>query len=412
MLLKEEKHLTKDHLKIFGLSWAGWVFDFYDLMLFTYLTVALQKDLGLTPELISLCIGISLLATALGGIVFGTLGDKYGRKKVLQWTIVIYSLGAFLCGFSWSFTSLVIFRIITGIGVGGEWATGQTYINESFPDHLRARFGGLMQTGAPIGIIIAAIVGNLISPIIGWRGAFMISVIPALMVIYIRRSLPESDVWLQDKANNVKKSVHKEFKLLLSEKYRKYFLISLVLCIFGMAAYWFTYSWLPTYLSKERGLTILASTFGIIIMQCGDFVGYGSFGFVSEKIGKRLSFTIYSFIMTCGILMITIFWNKIIVIPHLILIVLFTVGVGAGFFSGFGPLFSELFPTKIRNTAIGSIFNISRGIQFLTPLLITAISVNYKLSGGIAMAAIFAFLTGIWIWTFPKTDNIDVTTIE
>ena len=86
-------------------------------MLFTYLTTALQADLGLTPSMLSLCIGISLLATAIGGIIFGALGDKYGRKKVLQWTIIIYSIGAFLCGFSWSFGSLVLFRIITGIGV-------------------------------------------------------------------------------------------------------------------------------------------------------------------------------------------------------------------------------------------------------------------------------------------------------
>ncbi|MCQ2972162.1 MAG: MFS transporter, partial [archaeon] len=258
-----------------------WVFDFYDLMLFTYLTAALQKDLGLTPAMISLCIGISLLATAIGGIIFGAIGDRYGRKKALQWTIIIYSIGAFLCGLSWSFGSLVIFRIITGLGVGGEWTTGQTYINETFPDDLRARYGGLMQSGAPVGIILAAIVGNLISPIIGWRFAFMLSIIPALMVIIIRRHLNESDVWLQDKANNVKKSTIEQFKQLISKKHCKYFIISLVLCTFGMAAYWYTYTWLPTYLSSERGLTILASTIGIIIMQCGDLVGYTSFGFVS-----------------------------------------------------------------------------------------------------------------------------------
>lgn len=411
MLLKEAKSLTKEHFRVFGLTWAGWVFDFYDLMLFTYLTVALQKDLGLTPAMLSLCIGISLLATAIGGIFFGAFGDKYGRKKALQLTIIIYSLGAFLCGFAWSFASLVLFRIITGIGVGGEWATGQTYINETFPDDLRARYGGLMQSGAPIGIILAAIVGNLISPIIGWRLAFMLSIIPAVIVIYIRKNLNESDVWLEDKANNKKISTINQFKTLFSKKHRKYFIISLILCTFGMAAYWFTYSWLPTYLSHERGLTIIASTLGIIIMQCGDLVGYSSFGFVSEKIGKRTSFTIYSFIMACGILLITIFWNQICYY-NLILLVLFIVGVGVGFFSGFGPLFSELFPTKIRNTAIGSIFNIARGVQFITPLLITLISVNYKLSGGIAMAALFAFLTGIWIWVFPNTDNIDVTKID
>ncbi len=381
-------------------------------MLFTYLTAELQADLGLTPTMLSLCIGISLLATAVGGIVFGALGDKYGRKKVLQWTIIIYSVGAFLCGLSWSFWSLVLFRIITGVGVGGEWATGQTYINETFPTHLRTRYGGLMQSGAPVGIILAAIVGNLISPIIGWRFAFMLSVIPAIMVILIRSHLNESDVWLKNKEENKHVSFWNDLKTLVSKNYRKYFLISLVLCTFGMAAYWFTYSWLPTYLSKERGLTILGSTIGIIIMQCGDFAGYTSFGYVSEIIGKRLSFTIYSIIMAIGITLITIFWDNIISVNHLILVILFIVGVGVGFFSGFGPLFSELFPTKIRNTAVGTIFNVARGVQFVTPLLITYISNYYKLSGGIFLAAIFALLTGIWIWTFPKTDNKDINTLD
>ena len=381
-------------------------------MLFTYLTAELQADLGLTPTMLSLCIGISLLATAVGGIVFGALGDKYGRKKVLQWTIIIYSVGAFLCGLSWSFWSLVLFRIITGIGVGGEWATGQTYINETFPTHLRTRYGGLMQSGAPVGIILAAIVGNLISPIIGWRFAFMLSVIPAIMVILIRSHLNESDVWLKNKEENKHVSFWNDLKTLVSKNYRKYFLISLVLCTFGMAAYWFTYSWLPTYLSKERGLAIVGSTIGIIIMQCGDFAGYTSFGYVSEIIGKRLSFTIYSIIMAIGITLITIFWDNIISVNHLILVILFIVGVGVGFFSGFGPLFSELFPTKIRNTAVGTIFNVARGVQFVTPLLITYISNYYKLSGGIFFAAIFALLTGIWIWTFPKTDNKDINTLD
>lgn len=411
ILLNEHKTLTREHYKIFGISWAGWVFDFYDLMLFTYLTVALQADLGLTPMMISVCISVSLLATAVGGILCGILGDKYGRKRVLQWTIIIYSIGAFLCGFAWSFGSLVLFRIITGIGVGGEWATGQTFINETFPPHLRGRFGALMQSGAPVGIILAAIVGNIISPIIGWRFAFMLSVIPAFIVILIRRRLNESDVWIENKKENKNPGSIAEVKALISQGYRKYFIISLILCIFGMAAYWFTYSWLPTYLSKERGLTIVGSTIGIIIMQCGDLVGYSSFGIVSEKIGKRLSFTIYSFIMAIGITLITLFWNQVSA-DNLILLVLFIVGVGVGFFSGFGPLFSELFPTKIRNTAVGTIFNLARGVQFVTPLLITLISSYYDLSYGIFVAAIFALLTGIWIWVFPNTDNIDINELD
>jgi MFS family permease len=170
-----------------------------------------------------------------------------------------------------------------------------------------------------------------------------------------------------------------------------------------MSAYWFTYSWLPTYLAKERGLTVVASSLGIILIQCGDFMGYTSFGFVAEKFGRRSAFTIYSFIMGLSIALITLCWNQINEISYLILVFLFLTGFGTGFFGGFGALFSELFPTKIRNTGVGTVFNLARGIQFLTPVIISIVATYFDLSYGIAIASIFAFLCGIWIWVFPET---------
>ena len=412
MLMNQQTKLDKQHYKIFALSWAGWVFDFYDLVLFTFLVSQLQTSLNFSAEMLSLCLGISLFATGLGGIIFGALGDKYGRKTILQWTIIIYSLGTLLSAFSWSFYSLVIFRFITGLGVGGEWATGQTYINETFPDKLRAKFGAFMQSGAPVGVILASIVGGLVSPVIGWRLTFLISILPALTVIYIRKNLNESDVWIQNKDQYINKNIFHEFKQLLTKEHRKIFLISLVLCIFGMSAYWFTYSWLPTYLSQERGLAIVGSTFGIILIQCGDFTGYTTFGFVAEKIGRRPAFTIYSFTMALGIAMITLCWNQVQQIPDLIFVFMFLTGFGTGYFGGFGSLFSELFPTKIRNTAVGTVFNLARGAQFVTPVIITLVATYFDLSYGIAIAAVFAFLVGIWIWVFPETKGICLNELD
>ncbi len=403
MLMNEQTKLNKHHYRIFALSWAGWVFDFYDLVLFTFLVTQLQSSLHFSAEMLSLCLGLSLFATGFGGIIFGALGDQYGRKKVLQWTIIIYSIGTLLCAFTWDFYSLLIFRFITGLGVGGEWATGQTYINETFPDNLRAKFGAFMQSGAPIGVILASIVGGLVTPIIGWRLTFLVSIIPALTVIFIRRYLDESDVWLQNKDKYVNKNILKEFRELIRAEHRKIFLISLVLCIFGMSAYWYTYSWLPTYLEQERGLALLGTTFGVIIIQMGDFTGYTTFGFVAEKLGRRPAFTIYSFIMALGISMITIFWNQIVQVPELLYVFMFLTGFGTGFFGGFGALFSELFPTKIRNTAVGTVFNLARGVQFITPVIITTVATYFDLSYGIAIAALFALLVGIWIWVFPET---------
>ena len=412
MLMNEQTKLNKDHYRIFGLSWAGWVFDFYDLVLFTFLISQLQDSLHFSAEMLSFCLGVSLFATGLGGIIFGALGDRYGRKTVLQWTVIVYSIGTLLCAFSWSFYSLVLFRFITGLGVGGEWATGQIYINETFPDKLRAKFGAFMQSGAPVGVILASLVGGIVTPIIGWRLTFLVSILPAIMVILIRRYLNESDVWIQNKDQYINKSIFQEFKQLVSKEHRKIFLISLILCIFGMSAYWFTYSWLPSYLTQERGLALIGSTMGIVLIQCGDFIGYTTFGFVAEKLGRRPAFTIYSFTMAFGISMITLCWNQIVAIPDLIFVFMFLTGFGTGFFGGFGALFSELFPTKIRNTGVGTVFNLARGAQFITPIMITFVAAYSDLSYGIAIAAIFALLCGIWIWVFPETKGTRINELD
>jgi MFS family permease len=190
---------------------------------------------------------------------------------------------------------------------------------------------------------------------------------------------------------------------LFSKAHRKFFLLALILAIFDMTAYWFTYSWMPSYLHTERGFTLTKSALWMLVIQTGGFLGYASFGFVSDRWGRRPAYTIYSFLMAAGLLMITLFWNIVEVYPPVILGFMFLVGFGTGMFGGYGSLFSELFPTTIRSTAMGTAFNLARGIQFVTPVIISVIAVQYGLGGGIAMAALFAVLTGLWIWMFPET---------
>lgn len=179
-----------------------------------------------------------------------------------------------------------------------------------------------------------------------------------------------------------------------------------------MSAYWFTYSWMPGYLQNERHLSLVNSALWVIVTQIGGFTGYLSFGLVADRIGRRLTYTIYSVIMALGLVMITAFWNIIVVNPLTILIFMFLVGFGTGFFGGYGALFSELFPTKIRNTASGSAFNLARGVQFLTPVIIALLATKYSLGLGIFLAAIFAILTGIWVWTLPETKGRDLEVLE
>ncbi len=402
-LLNESEKPTIQHYRILFMSWAGWVFDFYDLILFSFLLIPIGKELHLSNVGLSYVLGASLAATAVGGVAFGILSDRFGRKNVLQWTILTYSIGTFLCGLASSLEVLLFFRIITGFGVGGEWATGQTYIGESFPPKMRGRYGAIMQTGAPFGIVLASIVGGFAAPEIGWRICFFLSVLPALLVVFIRKRLPESDVWLERKSLPDSQASGNRFLELFSPAHRNLFLKSLTLAIFDMSAYWFTYSWLPGYLHQERQFTLTKSAAWMLVTQAGGLIGYLTFGMMADKIGRRPAYSIYSFVMAIGLVMITIMWNEVVVFPTLALAFMFLVGFGTGMFSGYGPLFAELFPTSIRNTAMGSAFNLARGVQFFTPVIIAVIAEQYGLGGGISLAALFALLTGIWIWTFPET---------
>jgi len=402
-LLNEATEVTGTHRKILLMSWAGWVFDFYDLILYTFLLIPIGKELGLSNVQLSLVLGASLAATAAGGVVFGLLSDRYGRRAVLQWTILCYSGGTFLSGLAPGLWLLLLFRVITGLGVGGEWATGQTYVGETFPAHVRGRYGGYMQTGAPIGVALASVVGGLVAPEIGWRAAFFIS--------FIRRGLPESDVWLLRRerrlAGGARESgsgeLARKIRLLFSVAHRRLFLLSLVLAIFDMSAYWFTYSWLPGYLHEERQFSMAKSALWVLVTQAGGFLGYASFGFAADGIGRRPAYSAYAVIRALGLVMVTLFWGAIAAYPGIILVFMFLVGFGTGMFGGYGPLFAELFPTDIRNTAMGSAFNLARGVQFFTPVVIVWIAQSYGMAGGIFLAAFFALLTGAWIWMFPET---------
>jgi MFS family permease len=296
MLLNEYEKPTRQHYRILLLSWAGWVFDFYDLILYTFLLIPIGQELNLNNVELSYVLGTSLAATAIGGVLFGIFADKFGRKNALQWTILTYSIGTFLSGLSTNILMLLIFRIITGLGVGGEWATGQTYVCETFPPKMRGRFGAFMQTGAPLGITLASIIGGFVTPIIGWRASFFISILPALLVIIIRKSLPESDVWLERKKVAAIQSAPEKnstFATLFSKSYRKLFILSLVLAIFDMSAYWFTYSWLPGYLYQQREFTMAKSALWMLVTQTGGFIGYFTFGFVADRLGRRPAYSIY-----------------------------------------------------------------------------------------------------------------------
>jgi MFS family permease len=396
MLLSEHAHATAVHWRILALTWAGWLFDFYDLILYTFLLGPITADLGLDREAHAVLLGASLAATAAGGALFGRLADGHGRKAVLQWSILTYSAGTALSGVAPDVTTLLAGRIVTGFGVGGEWAIGHALVGETVPPRLRGRFGALLQTGAPVGVGLAAIVGSFVTPVIGWRATFLLSACPALLVTAIRRALPESDVWRSERGSGHPAE-------LFAPALRRVTALAFGLALLNMSAYWFTYTWLPTYLIHERGLTIAASGTKILVVVLGELAGYASFGFFSDRFGRKPTFSAYATVMAIGLVSITVLWPRIEAWPPLLLFSLWLTGFGTGTWSNFGPMFAELFPTRVRTTAVGTVFNAARGVQLVTPLAVAVVARSWGLAGGIALAAAFALGAAGWVWLLPET---------
>ncbi len=282
---------------------------------------------------------------------------------------------------------------------------------------MRARYAAVMQTGAPLGIALASIVGGFVEPAFirafgeewGWRGCFFLSVIPALLIVFIRRSMAESDVWLRHR-RSPKAGRGGQWSVLLGDaRLRRLFLFGLVLALTDMSAYWFTYTWLPKYLYDNLGFSMAKSGLWMLATQAGGFLGYLTFGMVADWKGRRVAYTGFSLVWGGGLLAVTWFWRTIAVWPWLTLVFMFLVGFGTGNFSGYGPIFSEIFPTRVRNTAMGAAFNLARGVQFFTPLIISTVAARYGLGGGISLAAFFAVATGLWVWTLPETRGTRIT---
>jgi MFS family permease len=398
VLLCESPRPTRIHYQILAFAFLGWMFDFYDLILYTFLVRPITHDLGFTDMDHSIALGISFSATAVGGIAAGLLADRFGRRALVAWTILIYSAGSLLGGLATGKPMLFFARAMTGIGVGGEWAAGHALVAETFPPAHRGRAGALLQAGAPVGVGLATLVGIFIAPTVGWRACMIASSATALLAFAVRRRMPESDVWLAGRAQKLGGGLARLFK---GDRARGFYLAFALTTING-GSYWLTYSWLPEYL-RRRGLSLSQSGGYLGLIVAGELIGYSIFGWVSDRIGRRPAFTIFALTMAAGLLPLSVLWNRAAEVPGLILAATMLVGIGTGTWSNFGPLLAELFPTECRTAGMGTVLNLSRGVNFVGPILIAALEPRYGLTAGVGLAAACATTAAFFVWTLPET---------
>jgi MFS family permease len=403
-LLSESPHTLPVHRKILLFAWLGWIFDFYDLYLLSQLLPAttLARDLGMNQQQQAWVLGSSLGFSALGGFAGGWLADRYGRKPMLMFTIIVYSAGTCASGFAMDPWTFLAARAVTGLGVGGEWAVAHAIVGETVPPHVRGRYGAYLQSGAVFGLALATGIGLFVAPQIGWRLAFILSSLPALMVLAIRRHMPESDLW--ERHRGERDAGHGvDLSVLFGPALRKLTFLAFSVTICAMAAYWLKNIWLPTYYMEVRGFSRTESAQLQWLGHFGQLVGYACFGWAADRFGRRPSYCLFALTKAAGLVMLTVGWQLTAAHPLTLALVILVLGFGEGNWGGIGPILSELFPTQVRAGALGIIYNSARGVQFLAPVLITSIASNYTFAEGIAVGAIFAVLSGLLVWTLPET---------
>jgi MFS family permease len=408
--LSDHERPVQAHRRILALAWGAWCTGFYSLMLLSFVLQPIQDELRLSEGDLARLTAVGVGMSGVGGLLFGWMSDRWGRRASLAASIAAFSLGNAGCGLASGFGWLLAARALAGLGIGGTWGGGQAMLGETFPPALRGRAGAIAQTGAPAGLGLAAIAGSFVAPQIGWRAVFLLSVAPAL-VLLAWRHLPESDLWREHRRRlregslsgaDLARARRPILVQLVAPDLVSVFVRAFLLTAWNMSAYWFTVVWLPRYLQK-RGLSIFGSGWWTLTFVAGSLLGYLTFGWVSDSIGRRRAFTLYCGVTAAGLVLITLFWDVLAPRPALGLACMLVAGFGTGTWSCYGPYFAELFPTRVRGAAMSVIMNVTRGVQFVAPLVIAAVAGRWGLAGGIVLAAGFAVLAGAWVWTLPET---------
>jgi MFS family permease len=382
----------------------GWLLDAFDVMLYALILTSVIKELGLTPAQGGLMASLTLAASAVGGLLFGVMADKLGRTRALTLSIVMYSVFTFACGLAQNLWQFAIFRVLLGLGMGGEWASGATLVSETWPEKHRGKALGIMQSCWAIGYGLAAIVVAIVLPRFGWRAVFFTGILPALFTLWIRRSVKEPEMWVKQARNREPGTGSRKFPLRIA-------LFLTAMNAATMFAYWGQSIWVPSYLSSPStegggvGLSTGTMTMFIVAMQVGMWLGYVSFGFIADKVGRRPTYI--SYLLMAALLI----WYYGFAREPWILLVLgpFVAFFGAGFFSGFGAVASEIFPTSIRATALGITYNSGRLLSAAAPFIVGTTVQNRGYSGAFQIVAI-AYIIAAVLWLgIPETKGRKLT---
>lgn len=382
----------------------GWMLDSMDILLYSMVLAYMMRDLGMREGVAGLMASLMLAASALGGIAFGIFADRWGRARALMISILFYSVFTAACGLAQNIFQLAAFRILLGLGMGGEWACGAALVAETWPSRHRGKAMGVMQSAWAVGYGLAAALTALVLPRFGWRAVFFAGIVPALIVFWIRRCVPEPEIWVRSRQTGGPSAGSGKLSSLWQGEHRRHFLVAAAANAGTMFAWWGLFTWIPPYLSLpvERGgagLDVIKTSTWIILMQVGMWLGYVSFGFISDRIGRKRTYAGYIFIAAALVPVYGSTQN-----PAWLLLIGPLVGFfGTGYFSGFGAITAEMFPTAIRASAQGLTYNLGRGLSAAAPFLVGALGSRRGLGFAFLLAAASFLLAGLVALLLPET---------
>ena len=384
----------------------GWALDAFDVMLYALVLSALLADLSLSATTAGLLGSLTLVASGIGGVAFGVLADRIGRRPVMIASILVYSVFTAACGLAQEVWQLGVFRFLLGLGMGGEWTSAVAMVSETWPGRHRGKAVAFMQSAWAVGYAAAAVTVALILPRFGWRPVFFVGLLPALLTLWIRRGVDESAIWKEWKAagpstpSTTAITVRDVFRGQLARTTALLTLLSTA----TIFAWWGLNLWVPAYLSLPAdrgglGLSTSLMTFLVLAMQVGTFLGYVSFGYIADAVGRRKTFVTYILLAAVLTLLYAATDNPWLLLGIGPVVAFF----GTGSFSGFGVVTAEIYPTSVRAVAQGFTFNVGRVGSAAAPFLVGSMAETYGFGVAFAMLA-GALLVGAatWIW-LPET---------